>query len=234
MRSSRTVGADAAPPTVEEHIRDRLSAAVGGWRGSLEAALPTVGFVVLWVWRHDLRLALTVAVALAVLTAVLRLAARESVQFVLSGVFGIAIAAFFALRTGRAQDAFLPGILWSAGVGIASLVSILVRWPLIGFMIGAAGVGADEDPFAWRRHPDVVRVCSRLTWVLVALAAVRAAVMVPLYLAGQVTWLGVAKLVFGWPAWAAAVAVMGWLLVRGRTPYEPVTAPGRAESADLG
>lgn len=221
-------------PTVEEHIRRGLTTAVGGWRGSAETALPTIGFVVVWTWQHELKPALIVAAVIAVVTAAIRLAERKSLQFVLSGLFAIAIAAFFALRSGRAQDAFLPGILWSAAVGIASLLSILVRWPVVGFMIGAADPQAGQDPFGWRRHPQVVRVCSRLTWVLVGLAVVRAAVMVPLYLAEQVTWLGVAKVVFGWPAWALAIAVMGAMLLRGRTPYEPLTAPGRAGSAAPG
>ncbi|CCH79006.1 conserved membrane hypothetical protein [Nostocoides japonicum T1-X7] len=226
--------ARAEPTTVEEHIRRSLAMALGGWRGSAETALPTVGFVVMWTWRHELKPALVVAGAIAVVTAVVRIVERKSLQFVLSGLFGIAIAAFFALRSGRAQDAFLPGILWSAGVGVASLVSIVVRWPVVGFMIGAADPQAAEDPFAWRRHPQVLKVCIRLTWVLVVLAVVRAAVMVPLYLAEQVTWLGVAKIVFGWPAWAAAVAVMGAMLLRGRTPYDPLTAPGRGGSAAPG
>lgn len=230
------MAAEAAAATVEEHIRGRLAAAVGGWRGSLEAAVPTAAFVAVWVWRHELRPALVVAGAIAVAVAVLRVARRESLQFVLSGVVGIALAAVFALRSGKAEDAFLPGILWSAGVGVVSLASILARWPVIGFMIGAAEPSAAEDPFGWRRHADVVKVCSRLTWVLVGLAALRAAVMIPLYTAGNVAALGIAKVVLGWPAYAAAVAVMGGLLLRGRTPYEPeaLIPPGRAGSAGPG
>jgi hypothetical protein len=67
-------------------------------------------------------------------------------------------------------------------------------------------------------------VCQRLTLVLVVLYAVRVAVMLPLYFAGEVAWLGVAKVGLGWPAWVAAVAVMGVMLVRGRTP-QVVPAP---------
>ena len=70
------------------------------------------------------------------------------------------------------------------------------------------------------------RVCSRLTWVLVALFAVRLAVMVPLYLAGEVGWLGVSKVIMGWPAYLLAVVVMGWLLAVGRTAQ---TVDGDAE-----
>ena len=78
-----------------------------------------------------------------------------------------------------------------------------------------------EDPTAWRRDRGLVRVCQRLTMVLVLLYAVRVVVMFPLYLAEQVTLLGVAKIALGWPAYLCALAVMGMILVRGRTPLTP-------------
>jgi hypothetical protein len=204
--------------TVEAVIRQRLSTALGGWRGSLETAAPTIAFVTVWVWRHDVVAAVGAAGVLALGLAGVRLAQRQSLQYVLSALVATGVAAFFALRSGRAEDAFLPGILSSAGWGVASLVSVIIRWPAVGFMVGAGDPRAKEDPFAWRRDPGLVRVCQRLTLVLVALYAVRVAVMLPLYFAGEVAWLGVAKVALGWPAWAGAIAVMGWMLLRGRTP----------------
>jgi hypothetical protein len=206
--------------TVEELIRHRLSAALGGWRGSVETALPTVAFVVVWSWRQDLRQAVWTAVAVAVVLAVIRLVQRSSLQHVLGAVFATGIAAFFAMRSGKAEDAFLPGMLLSGAYLVGTLVSILVRWPVVGFLVGAGDPRAAEDPFAWRRDAGMVRVCSRLTWVLVALYVVRLSIQVPLYLAGQVAALGAAKIVLGWPLWIGGVAAMGWLLMRGNTPQE--------------
>jgi hypothetical protein len=206
--------------TVEELIRHRLSAALGGWRGSVETALPTVAFVVIWSWRQDLRQAVWTAVAVAVVLAVIRLVQRSSLQHVLGAVFATGIAAFFAMRSGKAEDAFLPGMLLSGAYLVGTLVSILVRWPVVGFLVGAGDPRAAEDPFAWRRDAGMVRVCSRLTWVLVALYVVRLSIQVPLYLAGQVAALGAAKIVLGWPLWIGGVAAMGWLLMRGNTPQE--------------
>ncbi len=122
-------------------------------------------------------------------------------------------------RSGRAQDAFLPGILYSIGVGALTLLSVLVRWPLIGFLVGVAE--DPEDPLAWHRDRGVVRLCQRLTWILVGLYAVRIGVMLPLYLADRVGALSVAKIVLSWPLYALAVAGMGLILVRGRTPLTP-------------
>ena len=208
----------AAGATVEELIRHRLSAALGGWRGSVETALPTVAFVVLWVWRKDLTAAIVASVAVTVVLAVLRVVQRQSLQYVLSAVFPTAIAAYFALRSGRAQDAFLPGIIWNAVMLAVATVSVAVRWPLVGFMVGAGDPRMADDPVGWHRDRGLVRVCQRLTLVLVGLFVVRLLIMVPLYLAGQVALLGVAKVVLGWPLWLAGVGVMGLMLVKGHTP----------------
>ncbi len=158
------------------------------------------------------------------LLAGVRVVQRQSLQFILSAVFATGIAAFFALRSGRAEDAFLPGILGSAAGGWATLISVLVRWPLVGFMVGAGDPRLAEDPFAWRRDPGLVRVSQRQPGVLVALYAVRVAIMLPLYFAGEVAWLGILQVALGWPAWLVAVAVMGAMLLRGETA-QVVPAP---------
>jgi hypothetical protein len=210
----------AAEATVEAVIRQRLAQALGGWRGSLETALPTVAFVVVWLWRGDLTAALVATGVVTVVLAVARLVQRQSLQYVLSAVVPTAIAAVFALRSGRAQDAFLPGIIWNAVMCAAALVSVVVRWPLVGFMVGAGDPRMAEDPVAWHRDRGLVRVCQRLTLVMVVTFGVRLLVMVPLYLAGDVALLGVAKVVLGWPLWLGAVAVMGLMLLRGHTPQQ--------------
>jgi hypothetical protein len=212
-----------AEETVEMVIRGRLSEVLGGWYGSVETALPTVVFVVVWLVREEVRPAVVAAVAATLLMVGVRMAIGGSYRYVLSSLFGIGIAAFFALRSGNAEDAFLPGMLVSAAYGIGALVSILARWPLIGFLVAAADPKFADDPRAWRRDRPLVRVCSRLTWVLVALFVVRLAVMVPLYLAGEVAWLGVAKIALGWPAYLAAILVMGVMLTTGRTPLQQET-----------
>lgn len=211
--------APAPPVTVEELVRGRLSEQLGGPRGSLEASVPTVAFVIAWTAHHDFRVALAVSGALVAVMLVVRLLQRQTPRLVLSSLFALALAAYFVHRSGRAQDAYLPGILYSAGAGAMTLLSVLVRWPLIGFVVGAAE--DPEDPLAWHRHPGIVRLCQRLTLVLVGLYAVRLAIMLPLYWAGQVAALSVAKIVLSWPLYLLGVAVMGYILVRGHTPLQP-------------
>ncbi|WP_130013986.1 DUF3159 domain-containing protein [Serinicoccus sediminis] len=207
--------------TVEQVIRRRISDALGGWYGSLETALPTVAFVTTWLITDAVRPAVVAAAGLLVVLTVVRGFVGGSWRFLGSAIFATAVAAFFALRSGEAQDAFLPGILVSGLYGVGALASILLRWPLVGFIVAVGDPQFAERPTAWRRDPGLVAVCARLTWVLVALFALRVAVMLPLYLAGEVAWLGVTKIALSWPAYLLAVVVMGWMLATGRTPAQP-------------
>ena len=216
-------GTPVGPATVEELVRTRLSQQFGGPRGSLEAALPTVTFVLAWTTSHDMRLALVVSGGLVAVLLIARLVQRQTPRFVLSSLVALAIAAYFVHRSGRAEDAYLPGILYSAGAGALTLLSVLVGWPLLGFVVGAAE--DPEDPLAWHRQRGVVRLCQRLTLVLVGVYAVRLAIMLPLYWGGHVAALSVAKIALSWPLYLLGVAGMGLILVRGHTPLEA----GRAE-----
>lgn len=221
-RSGAAASAPSGPSsvdatTVEDVVRRHLTKALGGRRGIVEGAVPTIGFTLTYVLSgHQLRLALVVGGSLALVLLAVRLLQRQSVQFVVNSGVGIAIAAVFALRSGKAQDVFLPGIIYNAGYAALMTLSVLVRWPVVGFMIGSV----TGDPTGWRQDPAIVRLCSKLTWLLVIPCAVRFAVQWPLYLAGQVGWLGATKLALGWPLQVAALAAMAYLLARGRTPLE--------------
>ncbi len=207
---------------VEEFVRHQLAQSLGGVRGMLEAALPFVAFTVAWVGGRQLYPAGGAALATAAVLAVARLAQRQSLRFVVSAVVPTAIAALVATRTGRAEDVFLPGILYNGGLALLSLVTVAVRRPLVGYVIGAA-VG---DPTGWVRDQGLVKMTSRLTLVLAVPYVLRFAVQFPLFLAGQVVWLGIAKVVLGWPLLLAALALIGLMLSRGRTPMEDSALSG--------
>ncbi|HEY6935441.1 MAG TPA: DUF3159 domain-containing protein [Marmoricola sp.] len=217
--------------TVEAVVRGHLSRALGGRRGMLEAAVPTIVFTVLFLTAHDLRTAVLVSLACALVLLVARLVQRSTPQFVLNSLVGIGIGALFAWRAARgggdagdqALAYFLPGILYNAGYAVVMVLTILARWPVVGFMVGSV----TGDPTAWHADRAVVRLCSNLTWLLVLPCVLRVAVQAPMYLAGRNGWwadsaavaaLGTAKLVMGWPLQVAALAAMVWLLSRNRTP----------------
>ncbi|GGK72752.1 hypothetical protein Sme01_07740 [Sphaerisporangium melleum] len=204
----------AAHDTVEAAIRAQLAKALGGARGIVEAAVPTVAFTICWITTEQLKTSLIVSIGLAVLLLVVRLVQRSTPQFVINSLIGIGIGAVLASRTGEAKDVFVPGIVYNAAYAAAMTLSIAVRWPVVGFLIGSV----TGDPTGWRRDPGIVRICSRLTWLLIAPCLLRVVVQFPLYLADQVAALGVAKVVLGWPLQVASLAAMVWVLARGRTP----------------
>jgi Protein of unknown function (DUF3159) len=224
----------ATTHTVEEVVRKQLSDALGGVRGMVEAAVPTIAFTVIYLTQHNLRLAIIVSLSCAGVLLVVRLAQRSSVQFVLNALFGIGIGALFAWRAARgggdqgdaALAYFLPGLLYNLGYAAVMILTIVIRWPLVGFIVGSVA----GDPTAWHSDRNVVRLCSRLTWLLALPCLARVVVQGPIYLAGKNGWwskdsavaaLGVAKLAMGWPLQVAALAVMVWLLSRNATPIKP-------------
>jgi hypothetical protein len=216
---------EVAHDTVEAAVRAQLAKALGGVRGIIEAAVPTIAFTVSWITSENLNLSLIVSISLAVLLLLARIVQRSTPQFVINSLIGIAIGWFFASRTGDAKDYFLPGILWNATYMVGMLLSIITRWPVVGFLIGSV----TGDPTAWHKDPGIVKLCTRLTWLLMLPCAVRVAVQGPVYLFGggdeAVAALGVAKIVMGWPLQVAALGAMLWILGRGRTPIKPPVAP---------
>lgn len=200
--------------SVEELVRSKLAEALGGRRGIVESAIPTLAFTISYVATHDLRLALTVSIALTVCLLIVRLVQRSTVQFVVNALVGIAIAAVFASRSGEARDVFLPGILYNAGYAAVFVLSVLVGWPLVGFMIGSI----TGEPTEWHADKALVRLCSKLTWLFAAPCILRVLVQYPLYASDHVGWLGTAKIFLGWPLQLAMFAAMAWVLSRNRTP----------------
>jgi uncharacterized protein DUF3159 len=219
LQDTSSLNADAGAPQfryVEEFVRYQLSQSLGGARGMIESALPFIAFTIAWVAARQLYPAIAAAVITAALLAIIRLVQRQSIKYVVQAVIPTAIAVLIATRTGRAQDIFLPGILYNGALAVISLLTVAIRKPLVGFIIGAA-VG---DPTGWTRDRGLVRMTSKLTLVLAVPYITRFVIQLPLYLAGQVVLLGIAKVVLGWPMLIASLTVIGFMLSKGKTPME--------------
>src|SRR4051794_41844866 len=126
----------------------------------LEAAVPTIAFTVVFLTQHDLRLAIYVSLACAGVLLAVRLAQRSSVQFVLNALVGIGIGALFAWRAARgggdagdqALAYFLPELLYNLGYALVLVMTVVIGWPLVGFVVGSvtgdppAGAPAPHTP----------------------------------------------------------------------------------------
>lgn len=223
--------------TVEALVRHQLSVSLGGKRGMFEAAVPTLVFSAIWLTLKDLRLALIVSLAVTGILLAVRLTQKSTIQFVMNALFGIALGWLFvylAARNGGSEDEqalafFLPGILWSSVYSIGVAASCLTRWPVVGFMLGAA----TDDPIGWHQNRQVVTLCVKISWLLGLPGMIGVALQGPVWLLGwsgtlsaetAVVILSALRFGLGWPLRIAAFAGMTWLLARNRTPLEEGSA----------
>ena len=201
----------AEPQRQPERPAD-LAEALGGAHGLADSSLPGLAFVLGYtISGSDLQTAIVAAVGVALVMTAVRIARRETLQFAFAGLVGVAIAAFIAERTGRAEDFFLPGLLLNAGYALAYAISIWIRWPLIGVLAGPL-VGEGME---WRKDSDRVAVYTKASWIWVGVFALRLAVQLPLYLAGAVVALGIAKAAMGVPIFIVAIWLTYLVLRQG-------------------
>ncbi|GIH13788.1 DUF3159 domain-containing protein [Rugosimonospora africana] len=193
-------------PSFSEQLADQL----GGVRGVIESGVPVLVFVVAnIIW--SLRPAIVIAVASAVIIGGWRLARRQPVRHAVNGIFGIAIGAIIAWRTGSAKDFYLPGILLSLGYGLIMLASVAVRRPIVGWVWSLLVTRGRTD---WRDDPRMVRTFSWLTvvWALTYLAKVLIQALVFQHTADDspATTLGILRLALGYPPYLLLIAITVW------------------------
>ena len=191
---------------------------MGGVTGVVLSTVPVVVFVLVNV-LSSLQPALIAAVAAGVVVFVYRLARRQPLQPAVSGLLGVGIAAFIASRTGEARGFYLPGLLTSAVFGLAFLVSVLVRWPLA----GVVWHGINGHGHAWRDDPRMLRAYTWASLLWVAVFASRVALQGLLYYRNEETWLGVARLLMGYPLVGVALLGTVWAVQRANRRPSPTT-----------
>jgi hypothetical protein len=211
------------PAEVEPTFSEQLSQQLGGVRGVLESGIPVVIFVIVNI-VGSLNLALIISVVSAVAIAIYRLARRQTIRNAVNGLFGIAIGAFIAWRTGSSKDFYLPGIIVSGVYGLAMLASVPLRMPLIGWVWSLLSAGGST---AWRQRPELVRLFSWLTVLWAVTYLIKVGIQAALFRATGAhdpgTALGVARLLLGYPPYALLLAFTAWS-VRRVTGGQPVVA----------
>jgi hypothetical protein len=197
---------------------ENLATLLGGRRGAADATLPSLAFVAGWVLPgHSVGWGVTAALGTGVAVGGWRLRQGSRPHAVLVGLLGVGVAVLVVLYTGRAADFFLVQIVTNATSALAWAVSIVLRWPLLGLVVGALL----RQGTAWRRDPDLLRAYRRASWVWVAQYVVRVAVFTPLWYADQPVALAAARLALSWPLVAACLAVSWWVLRRSLPADHP-------------
>lgn len=200
---------------------------LGGRRGALDASIPPAVFVVAWlVSGRSIGWGAAAAIAAGVVVGIVRLARGRRVTASVASVAAVSLAAFVALRTGRAEDFFLIQLLSNVASALAWALSILVRWPLLGVVVGLV-LGQKTR---WRKDPDLVRAYGMASWVWVfGQYTVRVLVFGALWWSGWVVALGVARVALSWPLVAATVAASAVVLRRALPEGHPGLRHPRAE-----
>jgi hypothetical protein len=185
-----------------------LLKAVGGIRGLIEAILPGLGFLVTYTFTGDVVASVLAPVAVSGVFVIVRLVQKTPATQAFAGLAGVGISAVLALMTGRAEDNFVPGLIINVVSVLVLLISIAVRWPLIGVIVGLLA-----NDSHWRQDANKRRVLYIATWLWVGLFSARLLVQAPLYFSSNTEWLAATKLLMGVPLYAGMLWVT-WMLVR--------------------
>lgn len=187
-----------------------LLASLGGWTGVVESTIPPTAFLVIYTVAQNTFWSVAISGALSLASIAKQLIQRKPVAQALVGAALIAISAWLALRSpGATKDYFVPGFVTNVAYGSVMLLSILVRWPVIGVIVGFfKGWGV-----SWRKNRSQLNRFDLVTGMWAAMFGLRLAVELPLYFANQVEALGLTKLFLSTPLYAICVWFT-WLSLR--------------------
>lgn len=195
--------------------------AIGGWRGLLESVAPGVVFVSAFLIWGGFTVPSVAAVGTVAVLVTVRLIQGTAVAQALGGVLGVALGAIWAWRSGEASAYFAPGLWITGGYTVGLVVSMVIRWPAVGVVVGLLRGWSTR----WRSHPHAMRRFQQATAFFALTQAIKLAIQLPLFVTDQTAALGVARLALGAPLFAVALYIM-WLMVRGVVlPEEPADRP---------
>ena len=183
---------------------------MGGKLGITETILPSVLFGASFALTGQAIVSVSLAAGTSALFILYRLITRKSASSALIGAIAVGFASWLALRDGgEAVDYFVPGFITNAVYGSLLLISILVRWPIIGVLVEILRGNAAS----WRKDRKKVTIYSLVTAMWVGFFSLRLAVQVPLYLAGSAELLATARVAMGPPLYALVILAT-WLILR--------------------
>jgi hypothetical protein len=167
-------------------------------RALLDTTLAPVAFVAVYALTNSVNTSAAVAVGIGVLVMIERLLRRKPVVNAVGGLFGTALAAFIAVRSGKAEGYFIPKMLYQAALFAVFAGSALIRRPLTGYIVAQL---YRAEP-GWVNLPAVRRVMTEYTLAWALLFGLRAAVYAVLIAHGRIGSLAVANVAMGIPAFA--------------------------------
>jgi hypothetical protein len=194
---------------MQEEDKAKVVTALGGKKGIIDSTIPSLVFLLTYNITHNLRACLYVSIATAALLMIYRLIKRDTLMHSISGFIGIAFCGWFAWKTGSAKSYYAPSLWKNSGFMLLYLISILVKYPLIGVLLGPI-LG---ENLKWRKDPKRLSAYTKATWIWFALFAIRLAIQYPLFKANQLNALGIANIFLGFPLYLATLWGT-WLVIK--------------------
>ncbi|WP_414839381.1 DUF3159 domain-containing protein [Carnobacterium sp. TMP28] len=159
-----------------------------------------------------LKIGVILALSVAFIFALLRLLKKENILYALGGIGGVALASGFALIADNAANYFLPKIIGSGALFLISTLSILVGKPLAAILSHVSRGWS----FDWFLRKDIKPAYREVTIVWAILFLVRMLLQLFLYNRGNLTELGWASILLGFPATLTVLVLTliygGWRL----------------------
>lgn len=203
-----------ASPDPAKADSNLLRILIGGPRGAVESILPPLAFVSVFVATTSIGWAVGTALLLAVVFAGWRILEGKRPTRALSALLIVVISAYIAVKTDSAVAFFWPRVLVNLISALAFAVSILIRWPLLGVIVGPI-VGTR---MRWRKDPDLVSAYGRASWLWVALCLLRAAVLFPLIEENLLWGLAVTGAIFY--GLVALTVYLSWRVIKRSLPAD--------------
>lgn len=201
--------------TEETEAQQTLLEQMGGLSGLISSTLPILVLIPVNNF-YGLVPALVAALGVAFLILVWRVFRKETLQPAVSAFIGVALCAAIAYFTGDAKGYFLYGIWMSLVFAIVAVISIVVRWPLVGVI----WKGINGEEMVWRSVPRA-RWCYDIAtagWAIIFLA--RFLVQNSFYNSDSTTSLGVVKILMGWPLTGVVTILTVWMVKKANKAVE--------------
>lgn len=170
---------------------------VGGVWGVVDVFGPNLLFLVVYVAVGDVIPAIGVALAMSLALVIARLISGQSIRRVLGGAILVGVSGGLAVTSGYEADFYLLQVLRSAVLAAVLVISMVIRRPLVGVIVGPV-IGGES----WRKDPGLLRAYWQCTAIWAVVAVVRTVIKVPLYASNNVVALGIAHLITGIPLFA--------------------------------
>ena len=177
-----------------EDIREDLRGLFVGERTLGDSFVAPIAFVVVYA-LSSLGPAAAAALVAGGLVAAWRVRKGQEVVYAVAGIGAIGFAAFLALRSGRPESFFLPGIVGAAAMAVLALVSILVGRPLSAW----SSWSYRKWPLEWYWRQDVRPAYTAVTAVWALYFVGRAGLQWIFYVAERPEALAAAKVATSWP-----------------------------------